>query len=110
MNNYAHNGGNFWLTTNTDVQVTIGFKRIVHGGRGDYVEISNNQIIKNALHIPVDQRWRIDSNRAYYIEYRTDDNVKFYLQKKEVDYADYKIGMWYVSPRDLQEFIIVGKR
>jgi hypothetical protein len=37
------------------------------------------------------------------VESRTKDqsNVKVYDQKRTVDYADYKVGLFYISPFDL---------
>ena len=37
------------------------------------------------------------------MEWRTKDqsNVKVYEQKRSVDYADYKVGLFYISPFDL---------
>ena len=37
------------------------------------------------------------------MEWRTNDqsNVKVYDQKRTVDYADYKVGLFYISPFDL---------
>ena len=39
----------------------------------------------------------------YYAEYRSNDDadVKVYWQKKAVDYADYRVGLYYISPFDL---------
>ena len=41
----------------------------------------------------------------YYTEYRSngESNVKLYVQKKTVSYADYKIGMCYISLDDIME-------
>lgn len=54
-------------------------------------------------HIPKDQEWRLTNKNVYYTEYRTNDdsNVKIYHQTKTVNYADYKIGKYYISPFDL---------
>jgi hypothetical protein len=37
------------------------------------------------------------------VEWRTNDegNMKVYEQKRTVDYADYKVGLFYISPFDL---------
>jgi len=37
------------------------------------------------------------------VEWRTKDqsNVKVYEQKRRVEYADYKVGLFYISPFDL---------
>jgi hypothetical protein len=72
-----------------------GYKRIVIGQRGPYVEIEFDQLNSEAFNEMPDQHY-------YYVELRsTIDNVKAYFQLKEVDYADYKIGLVYISPFDL---------
>ncbi len=85
-------------------KVSTGYNRIVIGKRGPYIEFSEIQINKDQIYIPDAELWRIDSDIAYYIEYRTNDtcNVKIYFQKKVVNYADYLIGKYYISPFDLK--------
>jgi len=80
-----------------------GYTRIVLGGRGAYVEFSPEQIQMAKLFIPEEQAWRSTGPKAYYVEYRSIDTsyVKVYHQRKVVDYADYKIGMFYIAPADL---------
>lgn len=99
-------------------QVSTGFSRIVHGGRGAYVEFLDEQMVKDNLYIPSDAEWRLDHQRSlhylrsvYYIEYavKNDPKVKVYFQKKIVDYADYVIGRWYISPTKLKDFEVTGK-
>lgn len=91
------------LYTKSGSHIAIGYERIVIGGRGPYVEFSEEQLVLDELFIPEDQRWRLQHEIGYYYEYRTRiDNVKVYRQKKVVDYADYLIGMWYISPFDLK--------
>ena len=83
--------------------IAKGYLRIVIGGRGPYIEFTEDQINWDNTFIPDTQEWRKDSTNAFYIEHRTTDkaNVKIYEQKKLVDYADYKIGLFYISPFDL---------
>lgn len=78
-----------------------GYERIVIGGRGPYVEFTPQQMVSKNFMI-VDE-WRLTNPNCYYVEYRTKDPsyVKLYHQKKTVNYADYKIGMCYISPFDL---------
>ncbi len=77
-------------------------ERIVHGDRGDYVEIAEEHINRTVLTTPPRAEWRHQPpwlDRVYYIEHRTMDNswLKIYEQRRLVDYADYRIGFWYVS-------------
>jgi len=41
--------------------------------------------------------------KAIFLEWRTKDqsNVRVYDQKRTVDYADYKVELFYISPFDL---------
>lgn len=86
-------------------QIADGYERIVIGARGPYIEFTSSQIIMENIFIPKDQEWRLELiNNAYYVEYRTKvDLVKIYYQLKTVDYADYKVGFWYISPFDLRD-------
>ena len=96
-------GASIPLFTKSGLKVSTGYERIVIGGRGPYVEFSDGQVLQDNFLIPEDQLWRLKNLNSYYNEYRTvQDNVKIYHQKKTVDYADYKIGMWYISPFDLK--------
>ena len=83
------------LYTRSGVQVCTGYTRIVIGGRGPYVEITNHEILMGSL-------MRVEAFHVYYDEYRTQpDAVKVYYQRKPVDYADYRPGLFYISPFDL---------
>ena len=88
------------LMTESGLIIASGYARVVLGGRGPYVEFSENQIDIFQCAIPDNQKWRLTNSNVYYLEYRTNDDshVKIYHQTKIVDYADYKIGMYYVSP------------
>ncbi len=91
------------FSTRNGLLVATGYTRIIIGGRGPYIEFSDDQIHKNSIYIPDKEKWRLSSNVAFYHEWRTtQDYVKFYYQIQTVDYADYRIGFWYVSPFDLQ--------
>lgn len=81
------------------------FNRVVHGGRGDYVEFENNQILLPL--IPKFGNDIIHDNLDIYYWWLFPENhpeVKVYLQKKTVKYADYEIGKYYISPDLLKDF------
>lgn len=90
------------FSTKSGTLVAIGYERVVIGDRGPYIEFKDSQIAKENIFVPPNQSWRLlpKYDHCYYWEYRTNDEafVKLYFQKKEVDYADYKVGLWYVSP------------
>lgn len=98
-------GGNdkVCLYTKDNIQISNGYNRIVIGGRGPYVEFTDNQILFKSFYIPKEQLYRLTDRRVYYIELRSvgESNIKLYYQLQTVAYADYKIGMLYISPHDL---------
>lgn len=97
------------LFTKDSTEVSCGYNRIVIGGRGPYVEFTDDQINFKSFYIPKNQLYRLTDRRVYYIELRSIDssNVKLYYQLQTVAYADYKIGMFYISPYDL--FLSTGE-
>jgi len=86
--------------TESGLAIAHGYVRVVIGQRGPYVEFTESQIDMFQCSIPESQLWRLSSQNAYYTEYRTNDtaHVKIYHQVKPVSYADYKIGLFYISP------------
>jgi hypothetical protein len=91
------------LYSKSGTLLTVGYTRVVIGGRGAYIEFEDSNIVKEAFTIPEKLLYRIDNNVCFYIEHRSIDAsyVKLYHQKRLVSYADYKIGMYYISPLDL---------
>lgn len=88
-------------------QFSSGYERVVHGGKGKYVEFTKEQILvtlksKFNSTLPAE----IDEQPFYYYylipEERTE---KVYWQIKTVKYADYKIGYYYISPDLLLPFV-----
>ena len=78
------------------------YTRIVIGGRGPYIECLPAMINWYNFHIPTDLIWKTESSTVDYVEYRSNkDDVKLYLQRREVDYATYKIDHVYLSPFDI---------
>ncbi len=94
---------NVMLYTKGMLQLSKGYNRIVIGDRGPYAEFTDAQIVLPSFHIPKTQLYRLTDRRVYYIEMRSVDvyDVKLYYQLQTVAYADYKIGMFYMSPYDL---------
>lgn len=95
----------FSLFTESNLKVATGYNGVVFGCRGTYIEFDDTQILKNKLKIPQDSGWRFYNDACCYIEYRTKDKsfVKVYFQLKEVNYADYKKGFYYISILDLKD-------
>ncbi len=92
--------------TGSGTLIATGYERVVIGKRGPYIEFRPEQLNHSVLATPTDQQWRHlprYAGRIYYHELRSQDGakVKVYVQRKTVDYADYKVGMCYISPFDL---------
>jgi len=95
------------LRTKSGTLIATGYNRVVHGGRGDYVELETQHIVAENMYMPEDQKWRLSPkymNEVFYDEYRSRDDsyVKIYFQRKYVGYADYNPGMYYIAPSDLE--------
>jgi len=88
------------VTSPAGLHLATGYNRVVIGGRGPYIEFLSHHINWNSFHIPNDQLYRKTDRRSFYNEYRSRcaANVKLYWQKKRVAYADYQIGLSYISP------------
>ena len=87
-----------------------GFERVVHGGRGDYVEFTKGQIIPQLLYksslslFDEDQASKVPKFYYYWLIPINDACVKVYYQLATVKYADYKTGYYYVSPDMFNDF------
>jgi len=88
------------LYTKCGTLIASGYERIVIGGRGPYMEFNTGQIDHSIIYVPQFAQHKLDMSLTYYHEYRTRDscNVKIYYQKMAVQYADYKVGKWYIDP------------
>jgi len=107
--------GTLPIYTTGGLKIATEYNRIVHGGRGAYVEFLDEQIIKENLVIPEGSEWRLDPkhpvyNQCYFVLHNPKgEKTRVYHQRKTVDYADYVIGRWYIAPKGLQGFEVVGK-
>ncbi|MBO7211873.1 MAG: hypothetical protein J6V44_12835 [Methanobrevibacter sp.] len=80
------------------------YNRVVHGQRGDYIELEKEHIIpelvskfNNDLSKPADFYY-------FWLHPKDKSDYKVYLQLKTVKYADYKIGKYYISPDLIKDF------
>jgi hypothetical protein len=83
-----------------------GFERVVHGGRGDYVELSKEQIqvpLKSHFKQGIPEELTDEAFFYYWLE-PEGRNEKIYWQCKQVHYADYKRNFYYISPKFLLPF------
>ena len=88
-------------------QICTGYERVVIGDYGAFVEINPKQIMKQFFCCKQGQEYRYNDPRyAEHVKYlwlttKDKSDCKIYYQKKTVDYADYKIGMYYISPYEV---------
>jgi len=89
------------------IKFAIGYERVVHGGRGDYIELIKEQIV-----IPLKSKFgsllplKITNEWFYYYWLEPHGrNEKVYWQCNIVGYADYKVGYYYISPKLLIDFL-----
>ena len=101
MNRYEYRG-QLPIKTKSGLIVANSYSRIVHGGRGAYVEFHDSYMEKSVLIVVAQPHY-------YYDEYRTLDGIKVYHQIRRTDYADYQIGYWYISPTHLRDFAVIGR-
>ena len=79
----------------------MGYKRIVVGDYGAYIEIDPEDIIQENIK----NKWPGKPKRPVkYIWMQTKDKekTKIYFQQATVKYADYIPGMYYIDPKDIK--------
>lgn len=98
------------LLTQNGSPVCNGYDRIVVGDYGAFIEFSEAHAASEFV-IQKGQEYRVNDdkykNNVKYIWLTVDDgsNTKIYFQKKEVSYADYRAGKYYVSVHE----ILIGR-
>ena len=95
---------NLKLYTLAGLLICEGYERIVVGDYGAFIEFSEDQLAKRHIDIKEGQEYRLSDK--YNVKYlwmtiKDTSDIKIYLQKNIVDYADYKVGMYYVSPYEV---------
>lgn len=102
------NGDNKFLYTINGSLISIGYKRIVIGDYGAFIEYTQDQASVKSYIVKPGQEYRINdpkySRNVKYHWYTIDDNsnIKIYHQIKRVSYADYIPGMYYVSVHEVK--------
>ena len=94
-------GSIFPLYTLNNTQICNGYDRIVIGDYGAFIEFSEEHITSDFI-IKTGQEYRVNDDKykknIKYIWLTINDgsDVKIYLQKRKVSYADYKPKKYYV--------------
>ena len=105
-------GADIDIYANDGTLICHGYERIVIGDYGAFVEYTAEQACKDNYKIQPGQEYRIyDPRYSKNVKYNwltiEGTDLKIYEQKKGVTYADYKAGMYYISPH---EDIVFGYR
>lgn len=93
-------------------QIAKGYDRIVIGDYGAFIEFSKSDAMKFDYIVESGQEYRmIDpkyKDNVKYDWYTMDDgsHVKIYHQKKQVTYADYQVGKYYVSVHEVARMVL----
>lgn len=102
----TEDGSGVPLYTSKGSLICIGYNRIVVGDYGAFIEFDDNNIPAQFFIAP-GQEYRVNDERysknVKYVWLTINDgsNVKIYLQKKGVAYADYRAGKYYVSVHEV---------
>lgn len=97
------------LYTLMGTRIAKGYTRIVVGDYGAFIEIPEELMDKTLLMVAPGQAYRINDknfcDRVKYYWFTISDGsaIKIYLQKRTVVYADYRPGMFYVSPHEVRQ-------
>ena len=95
--------------------IATGYDRIVTGDYGAYLEIKEKDIIKDSIIIKRGQEYRLEpkyKNNVKYLWYTAKDNsnIKIYYQQRTVAYADYKVGYYYIDPKEVCMYPLKGEQ
>jgi len=98
---------NFKIYSLNNTLISNGYNRIVIGDYGAFIEFDKSQVVKSNLKVKSGQEYRFNNPKYsenvkyYWLTPNDDSDMKVYLQKKTVSYADYMVDMFYVSPYEI---------
>lgn len=86
--------------------IAESYSRIVVGDYGAYIEFSQEQLSSAHLIVKPGEEYRFEigfeSVKYHWYCLQENRNIKIYYQRRKVPYADYQIGMFYISPFELR--------
>lgn len=99
---------NTQLATLSGTVICEGYERIVIGDYGAFIEIKPQDMRTDMLYVPREQEYRFseqykDRVKYYWLTAKDNSNIKVYQQVRGVSYADYKAGMFYISPFEVKK-------
>ncbi len=92
------------LYTHSGTLVAYGYKRIVIGDYGAFIEMTREQMVRESICAKKGEEYRYKDPKfrtsVKYFWYTSKDqsDIKIYHQQQQVNYADYKVGRFYISP------------
>ena len=93
---------NYYSPSGTLIAEAVYPGRVEDTRHGDiYLEFLEEEIVKDNIRL----KWNRPPGRAvYYIWWISNDvsQIKIYEQRRTVNYADYRIGRWYIYEGDLE--------
>lgn len=91
------------LFTRSNTKIANKYQRILFTNKGNFVEFNNSDIIYKSFYIKRNQLFRMSDPRVYYVQFNSNDDsdIKMYYQLRNVRYADFNIGYFYISVVDL---------
>jgi len=87
--------------TKSGTLIARGYTRVVVGDYGAYVEFGSEQINRSAIRDRFSRNNPRPYQKYWWMESFDIDRIKIYEQIRTVKYADYKPGLFYISPEDL---------
>mgnify|MGYP005664102487 CR=1 FL=1 len=97
----------FEIKTQLGTVIACGYKRIVIGDYGAYLEIEKDNCFKDKICCQLGQEYRYkdpqykDKVKYYWYTCKDGSGIKIYFQQRTVEYADYRPGYIYISPHEI---------
>lgn len=86
-------------------KISNGYNRVVIGDYGAFIEIDLAHMLTVNLKVKPGQEYRYTEKyknvKYYWLCLKDNEDIKIYYQKNTVTYADYKVGMFYISPTEV---------
>lgn len=98
----------FKIYTNKGTLISEGYNRIVIGDYGAFLEFGRSMLVIENIRVKEGQEYRMKDPKYknivkfVWLTSKDDSDIKIYYQRRPVSYADYRLGMFYVSPYEVR--------
>jgi hypothetical protein len=86
-------------------KISNGYNRIVIGDYGAFIEIDVDHMLTNNLKVAPGQEYRFTEQyknvKYHWYCLKNNEDIKIYYQRHTVNYADYKVDMFYIAPDEV---------